>query len=258
MATTAVVRSRAVFEYHLACYRQTWRGTLASSFLTPVLFLLGLGVVLGGYVDRTPVLGLPYAEFVAPGLLAHTAMQVAMMDSATPVMNNFRWQRMYHVIAAAPPGPSDLVLGHLVYAALRVLAATVAFLVVMVVFGTVSSWGALLAPLVGLLVGLATAAPMCAFSATAEDPGVMAMVNRFVLLPMMLFAGIFFPVGEIPGVLQPLIFATPLWHGVELARAATAAAGTAWPVPVHVGYLLLWAVGGFLLARRQFAERLGA
>lgn len=258
MAGGGAERTVAVFEYHLAGYRHVWRGTVFSSFLMPVIFLLGLGFALGSYVDRTDALGMPYVQFVAPGLLAFTAMQVAMMESATPVLNNFQWQRMYHVMAAAPPRVAEMVLGHLAYVALRVLVASGAFLLVMVVFGTVSSAWAALTPLVGLLVGLAVAGPMCAFSATVTDSNAMAIVNRFVLLPMMLFAGVFFPVSQLPGILRSLVYLTPLWHAAELSRAATTAATTAWPAALHVGCLLLFSVVGLVLATVQFAKRLGA
>jgi lipooligosaccharide transport system permease protein len=79
---------------------------------------------------------------------------------------------------------------------------------------------------------------------------------RFALLPMMLFSGVFFPVEQLPVGLEPVAYALPLWHGVELCRVAVVGLDPAWPVPVHVGYLALWAVGGFVLAVTRFRKRL--
>jgi lipooligosaccharide transport system permease protein len=111
-------------------------------------------------------------------------------------------------------------------------------------------------PLVAVLVGLAVAAPMFAYSATVESPNAMAIMFRFGMLPMMLFSGVFFPVEQLPGLLQPLAHALPLWHGVELSRAATLGLETAWPAALHVGYLGLWFVVGFALALTRFRKRL--
>jgi len=103
----------AVLEYHLLVYGKVWRGTVFSSFVMPLLLFLGLGVSLGSYVDQQQVLGVPYLEFIAPGLLAYTAAQVGMMECGSMVMNNLQWQKMYHVITAAPPTVTDIVTGQL-------------------------------------------------------------------------------------------------------------------------------------------------
>jgi lipooligosaccharide transport system permease protein len=115
---------------------------------------------------------------------------------------------------------------------------------------------AVLAPAVAVLVGLAIAAPMFAYSASVSNPNTMALLFRFGLLPMMLFSGVFFPLDQLPALLQPLAYATPLWHGVELSRALVLGLPTGWPVPLHVAYLGLWVVAGYLLATARFRARL--
>lgn len=247
----------AVFEYHLAGYRRVWRGTVFSSFVMPLLFFLGMGVMVGEYVDRGGELDVPYLVFIGAGLIAFTGVQIAMVESGFPVLGSFKWRRIYYGIAAAPPRVSDMIVGQLAYIALRVLVAAVAFLLVMAAFGAVASPAAVVTPLVAVLVGLAIAAPMFAFSASVDSPNLMAVMFRFALLPMMLFSGVFFPIEQLPVGLQPLAYALPLWHGVELCRATVVPElGASWPAAAHLGYLLGWFVVGLALAVHRFRKRL--
>jgi lipooligosaccharide transport system permease protein len=245
----------AVLEYHLVCYRRTWRETVFSSFVTPMLLFIGLGTAVGAYVDGRTTLGLPYLAFIAPGLLAFTGMQVAIMESGYQVQSYMAWDRIYHGMAAAPLRVLDIIAGQLVYVALRVLAAALAFLLVMLPFDAVGSPAAMLAPVVAVLVGLAAATPMFAYAASVDGPYLMAVI-RFCTLPVMFFSGVVFPIEQLPGFLQPVAYPLPLWHAVELCRAATVGSATAWPVPAHVGVLLAWTVVGLALAHRQFTREL--
>jgi len=246
----------AVFEYHLVGYRRVWIGTVVSSLATPVLFFLGLGVIMGSYVDRNGALDIPYLHFLASGLLVSTGLQIAMTESGLPVLSHFKWERIYFGVAAAPPRVADMILGRLGYISLRVAIAAIAFLVVMVPFGAVASVWAVLLPAIAVLVGLAGAAPMFAYAATVNGANVMTVMLRFGMLPMTLFSGVFFPVGQLPVVLQPVAYALPLWHGVELSRAASLGVAPALAVPVHIGVLVLWFVVGYALAHARFTRRL--
>jgi lipooligosaccharide transport system permease protein len=248
--------SVAVLEYHLVGYKRVWRGSVFSSFVMPVLFFLGMGLAVGEYVDRGGGLDLPYVQFIGSGLLAFTGVQIAMVEASYPVMGGFKWLRTYYGMAAAPLRIGDIVVGQLGFIALRVGLAAAAFLLVMIPFGAVESGWAAVTPVFAVLTGVAVAAPMLAYSASVESDNLLAIMFRFALLPMMLFSGVFFPVEQLPVGLEPLAYALPLWHGVELCRAATVGVDTAWPVPVHLGYLALWVAGGLLLAVARFRKRL--
>lgn len=250
-------RGLAVFEYYLVAYKRVWRGSLFSSFVMPVMFFVGMGLAVGSYVDRGGGLDLPYHQFVGTGLIAFTGLQIAMIESAFPVLGGFKWRRTYYGIAAAPPTVDDIIVGHIGFVLLRVFVGATGFLIVMVPFGAVTSPWAVLMPLVSMLVGAAATTPMLAYSATVESPNMMSIVFRFGVLPMMLFSGVFFPIAQLPVGLQPLAYATPVWHGVELCRAAGLGEPVTWPVPAHLGYLALWVAGGFVLARARFRKRLG-
>ncbi len=245
-----------VFEHRLAGYRRIWRGSVFSTFLLPVLFLLGMGISVGAFVNRAGELGVPYLDYIAPGLLASTALQVAIGETTWPVMSAFSWIRTYHAMRASPLRPKDLVGGETLFVSLRVGMSAVGFLIVMILFGTVHSWWGVAALPVALVVGAAVAGPVLAFAATIKSDNMFALLYRFAVIPMTLFAGVFFPVAEMPLVARWIAYASPLWHGVELCRAATLGWPPLLPVAAHVAYLAVWAIVGYLLACSRFAKKL--
>jgi lipooligosaccharide transport system permease protein len=244
------------YEYWLYGYRRTWRGTFMSSLLNPVLYLTALGIGLGKLVNRggTP-LGVPYLEFVAPGMLAATAMQIAAIEGSFPIRAAITWTRSYHGMLATPLRVPDLIAGHLLYVATRVAAAAAIYLAVITAFGAVHSWAALAAPLVAIAIGLAFAAPVSAVSAWAEEE-VFNPLFRFVITPMFLFSGTFFPVTRLPHGLRELAYATPLWHGVKAVRSLTLGTARVGPEVFHVAYLLAFALAGAYLSYRAHRKKL--
>ena len=244
-----------VLEYHLVNYRRTWRATVLSSFVLPLFTLLGFGLGVGSYIDGD-VGGVPYLDFLVPGLIAVTALQVAIGESTWPVLGNFEWIRTYLNQFSAPLRIADILAGHLAYVCIRVLASVCAFLLIATLFGVPRSpWTLAVLPLV-VLIALAAAAPTFAFSASVPSDSYLSMFYRFVEIPMTLFAGVFFPVESLPLALRLLAYVSPLWHGVELSRAAMLGLTPAWSVPGHVLCLAAWAVVGILLAHARFRRRL--
>ena len=247
--------TRFVLEYHLVSYRRVWRSSVLSSFVLPLLTMLGFGVGVGSYVTGG-VDGVPYLDWIVPGLIASTAMQVAIGDSTWPVLGGFEWQRIYYGQAAAPLRVAEILDGHLAFVVFRVLTSCGAFLVIAATFGTMHSWWALATLPVAALVGLAVAAPTFAYSSTIRTDSYLAVLIRLGMIPMSLFSGVFFPVESLPGLLRWIAYALPLWHGVDLSRAATLGVAPAWSATGHVLYLALWAGLGWWLALRQFGRRL--
>jgi lipooligosaccharide transport system permease protein len=245
----------AVLEYHLVGYRRTWRASALSSFVLPVLTVLGFGLSVGHFVTAG-VNGVPYLDYIAPGLVASTAANVAIGDSAWPVLGNFQWIRIYYAQAAAPLRVVDILGGHLAFVLLRTVASSAVFLLVLTAFGAVHSpWALAMLPAT-VLLGLAVATPTFAYTASIKVDYYLAMLFRFAVIPMGLFAGVFFPVESLPPVLRILAYATPLWHGVDLCRAAALGAAPEWSVPGHLLVLTAWAVIGWLLAAARFRRRL--
>lgn len=246
----------AVFEHQLVSYRRLWRASAVSSFVLPLMFLLGMGVSVGSYVDGRGALPADYLDYIAPGLLASTVLQIAVQESTWPVHASFLWTRIYHGMRSTPLRVGDILAGHLAFVLLRALMAAAAFLVVMVAVGAVHSpWGLATLP-VSVLLGLACAAPTFAYSAFITEDGMFTVLLRFGVIPMTLFAGVFFPVDAMPLVARWLAYASPLWHAVELCRAGTLGTPTAWGVGAHVAYLLAWCAAGVWLARWRFLKRL--
>ncbi|CAN5215603.1 ABC transporter permease [soil metagenome] len=255
---SALTRTLRSFDYWGYQYRRIWKGTVVSSVMTPVLFLAAMGVGLGSLVDEGGRLGGEYLLFLAPGLLAATAMQTASFESMYPVMGAIKWVRTYHAMLATPLGVGAVLGGHLLWVVFRLTTTCLAFLVVMALFGAAGSPAALLALPAAVLCGMAFAAPLFAFSAAVDRDAGFAAVQRFVLVPMFLFSGTFFPVDQLPRALEWVAYATPLWHGVDLCRSLALGSQGLLDALGHVGYLSLWILAGVLVARITFARRLAA
>jgi lipooligosaccharide transport system permease protein len=249
----------SVLEFDLVSYKRTWRGSVLSSFVLPVLFVVGFGFGVGHLIDAGGRLGhVRYLDYIVPGMLASTAMQVAFGESAWPVMSRFNWIRTYHAMVAAPLRIVDILAGDLSFLLFRIVNATVVFLAVTAIFGGVHSWWAIaVLPVCGLL-GMAIAAPIFAYAARVEQDSYFPLLQRVVVIPMSLFAGVFFPVAALPTGLRWLAYASPLWHAVEVCRAATLPAfHLSWlAILGHLAYLAAWAGVGFWLAWLAFRRRL--
>lgn len=245
------------YEYWLMSYRRVWRGSVVSTLLNPVLYLTALGVGLGKLVNKgSHPLGVSYVAFVAPGLLAAVAMQIAAFESSYPVMASIKWTRQYHAMLATPLRVRDVLYGHLLYIVSRVTVSTGIYLAVLALFGALKSPLAVLAWPSAVLIGLAFAAPISAIAAWAKKDNVFSSLFRFGITPLFLFSGTFFPVSRLPVGLRQLAYATPLWHGVDLCRRLTLGTATWGLSLVHVAYLLAFAGAGIWLALRSYTRTL--
>jgi lipooligosaccharide transport system permease protein len=244
-------------EFFLTQYKRIWRGTAISSVVTPVVYLLALGVGLGVFVDRTTDLpdGVSYLEFVAPGLMAATAMQMATFESAWPVLGAIKWDRQYHAMLATPLRVRDVMLGHQAFFAFRLVTTATIYFIVITAFGAVSSPLGVLTIPVTLLVGLSFTGPIAARAAKNESDSSFVAIFRFVILPMFLFSGTFFPISGLPAPLEVIAWFTPLWHGVTLCRDLTLGTTSATDL-LHLAYLLAFVAAGMFAARWTYRKRL--
>ncbi|MBA3235223.1 MAG: ABC transporter permease [Chloroflexi bacterium] len=250
-----------VVEHRFLQYRRTFRSSIFSSFLSPILFLTAMGIGLGSYVSDSASAalgGVPYLVFLAPGLLAATVMQSASFESMFPVMGGLVWNRVFHAMYATPITPRDIALGLLVWIALRLTLVATIFTVVIIAFGAANSPLVLLAIPAAVLTGMAFAGPIAAFSATQKTPNTFAAIFRFGITPLFLFSGTFFPISSLPVVLQGLAWLTPLYHGVALTRGLSLGTIGNDPVAavVHVLYLVALATIGAILTVRNISRRL--
>lgn len=233
----------------------------------PILYLLGLAVGLAALI-QAPVddrgVEVPYLVFVAPALLMTAAIAVASEEFTYPVMSGFKWRRYFYGFNASPISSPQIAGGVVTGAAARMLVTvTLYYLFIWIFFawlhpGDTSPETAWLMIPIGLLAGLSFGIPLMAYAASIEDDrGQFALVQRFVFMPMFLFSGTFYPLANLPLWLQWIGWISPLWHASELGRIVTYGEPATEPIVwVHLGYLLVLAVGGFVVARRMFTRRL--
>jgi lipooligosaccharide transport system permease protein len=245
--------------FWLTDYRRTWRGSIYSSILSPLLFLGAMGLGLGTLVNRHGTSGLggvSYLVFITPGLLAASAMETAVGDATYPVYGCVKWNKTYQAATASPLRPADIFHGHVMFVTMRLFMNGAVFLAVAATLGGIRSREALAALPVAVLTGLAFATPIEAWSVTRTRDTSFAMIYRFGMIPLFLFSGTFFPVTQLPGWLQPVAYITPLWHGVALCRALSLGTATLGGAVVHVAYLAAFATAGVLAGTRAYRRRL--
>ena len=257
-ALSTTQRVGSVAAYFVDVYRRVWQGSIIGRFLSPLLFLLSMGLGLGSLVDRSSggVDGHTYLQFVVPALVANQAMWVAMGESTYQVMGYIKWNRMYEAMLATPLSVRDVLTGHLLTVAGHLTVASTIFVGVAALFGGFASWWALLGIPLGVLTGLAFAIPVFGYTARQEDEDGFNILYRLVVTPLMLFSGTFFPVEQLPALLRPVAWVTPLWHGVESSRAAAFGQPFTWAVALHVLVLLGFVGAGWVWALRGFTRRL--
>jgi len=253
-----------VLEHRLLFYRRTYRASIFSSFLSPVMFLAAMGIGLGSYVDASGAAaagltaGVTYAVFLAPGLLAANAMQTAAGESTYPIMAAIEWVRQFPAMLATPITVRDIVLGQLGYLVFRLGLVAVIFVIVVVLLGAAASPAILLTIPVAILTGLAFATPISALSARLKRPEHFSLLFRFGITPMFLFSGTFFPIEQLPAAIQPVAYLTPLYHGVALSRGLALGTLDAANFAVHAGYLAALTVIGAVLFEHFLRRRLVA
>jgi lipooligosaccharide transport system permease protein len=252
----------AAYEHQLLLYSRTWRGSLFGNFAQPALFLVAMGIGLGSYVDSgggsQALGGVSYLQWLAPALLVSSVMQGSVFEATFPILAGFHWVRRFHAMYATPLTPYSIASGQLAWIATRATLVGGIFTVVIVLFGAAATPGIILTVPVGTLTALAFAGPIAAYMTTQRDTTSFNSIWRFGITPLFLFSGTFFPIDQLPEVLQKVAWVLPLWHGVDLGRAL--ALGTAWENPpleiAHLVILATYAIGGAVATLVMFRRRL--
>ncbi len=246
-----------VVEYDAMVFRRIWRGTIMTSFFSPLFFLAAMGLGLGGFVNRgAGIGGVPYIEFLAPGLIAAATMQTAAGETMYPILSKIIWDRSYDAMLATPLRIGEVVAGETAWVTIRMLMVSSIFWIVMAVFGVIHSPLALLVIPAATLCGLAFATPIMAFTASQRDESGFPNIFRFGIMPLFLLGGAFFPISKLPLALQAVAWTTPLAHGVELCRSLVIGNTVPAEAALHVAVMAAYATAGFLVARTVFMRRL--
>jgi lipooligosaccharide transport system permease protein len=255
---TVLAASGRVWQRNWLVYRRLWHRSLAFGFLQPVLFLTAMGIGLGTLIgtDTAAFGGVDYIDWLGPGLLAAMAMQTATFESTYPIMNKIMWGRNYEAMLSTPVGIPSIVGGELGWTAFRIGTLATVFLVVLTLFGVASSPLALLAIPFAILIGVAFSACLIAFTATQKNDVGFSAIFRFVINPLFLFSGTFFPLSQLPDQVEWVPWLTPLFHGVELIRGAVLGTLDPMTAPIHLAYLLVMFGIGAWLAERNLTRRM--
>ncbi|GAA1238027.1 ABC transporter permease [Oryzihumus leptocrescens] len=248
--------ARILVERNVMSFRHGWIAII-TGFAEPVFYLFSLGIGLGSLVRTVTTDGgtvVPYAHFVAPALLASSAMNGAVFDSTFNVFFKLKYAKLYDSVLATPLGPRDVAVGEIGWALIRGSLYAAAFLAVAVAAGTVHSWWALLAVPAATLIGFAFAA-VGMFATTFMRSWVDFDYVTLAIQPMFLFSATFFPLATYPGAVQWVVQLTPLYHGVALERALML--GEVGPgLAIHVGYLVVMGLLGLVGTARRIEKLL--
>ena len=257
------MRAWHAFRYWLTVYRRTWRGTIVISVANPMLFLLGIGLGLGHLVDHghsasATLNGVSYSAFFAPGLLAASSMQTGYIEGGGRVTTAAGSAGSYRTATTTPLEPGEILAGHLLFIAFRLLTSSAAFVAVMAMFGIGAGWWVLAALPAALLTGLAFAVPVAAWAVGLRSIRKLQAGFRFVLMPMYMFSGTFFALDQLPRGVRLVASALPLAQGVALCRSLSLGTASAADVAARAGYLTAFVVAGVAVARVTYRRRLHA
>jgi lipooligosaccharide transport system permease protein len=247
-----------IAEHRIRGVRAWWKTFVITAVGNPLLYLVSLGVGLATLVPKG-VGGVPYVVFVAPALLVTAAVTAAAEESTYPYLMGFKWNPIFLAMNAAPLTGAQIAQGMAIAIGFRVVITAVVY------YAIAAAFGAVLLPLTGwlavpaaVLAGMALSSLITAFTATVtEDKGQMAIIMRFIVMPLFLFSGTFFPLERLPLALQWIGWISPVWHGTQLGRDATYGLGEpAWLAVVHVVYLAVLATAGLLRTQQVITRRL--
>lgn len=237
-----------------------WAGIiLFAAVINPTLYLVSIGIGVGSLIDaNNGVNGVSYLTFLAPALLASAAIQGSSDEVIFPVMDGFKWNRTFFGMRSTPLTARQISLGIFLAAMARAIVSIVIYWIVLYFFGALESGTAWLAMPAALLAGASMAAVMLALAARIENENFFfTLVGRFIMIPMFLFSGTFYPLTQMPVFLQFFGWISPLWHATELGRYLTydyPLSGL--QLAIHMGVLSTMVVVGLFLSARVFAKRL--
>ena len=256
MATPAAVR---IAERELLLYRRIWRENVIGAFVQPFLYLVGVGVgsLIDDGGDRAAILGeTSYFAFYATALLATTAMFNTSQEALWPTMDGFRWSNAFRGMIGTPLEPRDLATAFLLTFGGRALVTSGGVACVLALFPSTRSLGLFGAVPAAVLCGLAFAMPIAAWTGSRDVDNTFPAILRFVVMPMFLFGGAFYPVEQLPRALEVIAWFTPLWHAIELCRELVLGGVDTGSAVGHVSVLVSYIAAGWLACTIVFDRRL--
>lgn len=251
-----------VAEYRLRNMSKWITSIILTSFANPIVYLLAIGIGVGSLVDANTggagINGVSYLTFLAPALLATASIQAAMDETAFPTLEGFVWNKSFFGMNSTQLTAGQIVDGIIIAAFVRAFLTSGAYLIVLWAFGAVSFESMPILFLIASAAGLSFGAMMlAATSFITEDDGFFAIVYRFIVAPMFLFSGTFYPLEQMPIFLQWIGWISPLWHSTNLARSLSYGLEVpSWLLLVHVLFLVVTFAVAMVIGKKQFERRL--
>ena len=262
-----VARIRSIGAAYIAEARinqmSKWKGIIAIVAIgNPLFYLIAIGIGVGVLVNQNSGTagtgGVEYITFIAPALLASAALTGAMDETMFPVMEGFKWRKLFYAMNATPITGGQIALGVFMAAMLRVAFTVICYWVLLVAFGVVTisqSWDVV--PITMFAAGAFGATIMAITAKVKNEDYFMTVLGRLIIMPMFLFSGTFFPLTNMPIYLQPIGWISPLWHATELGRHFSYGYPVSfWMLVIHFGYLATMLSVGLTYAQKIFSERL--
>ncbi len=253
-----------VAEYRLRNMSKWFGAIVAFGLGNPVLYLLSVGIGIGALVDNVSggenSLGVPYLTFLAPALLATAAIQSAMDETTFPTMQGFLWDKSFFSMIATQLMGRDIVGGIMIASSIRCIFNTITYGLVLVLFGAIGIESLFVLVVAAIFAGISFAAVMLAVTSfVKQDDGFYAIVGRFVIAPMFMFSGTFYPLESLPIYLQWIGWISPVWHATNLGRNLSYGLEVEpWLLAVHVLFLGALLVASMIVATKKFNARLSA
>ena len=239
-----------------------WRSVLAFGLGNPVLYLMSVGIGIGSLVNKhmgaNGLDHVPYLTFLAPALLVTAAIQGAMDEVTFPTLQGFNWDRSFYSMNATAISPRQIVNGVMLAAVARCIVQVALYEAALIAFGAISISSVPALTIGAIFAGFSFASVMFALSARIkDDDGVFAIVGRFIITPMFMFSGTYYPLASLPIYLQWIGWISPVWHATQIGRALS------YGMPItpemfllHIGFLSVLAVVGMSLTYPPFKKRL--
>lgn len=253
-----------VAEYRLRNMSKWFGAIVAFGLGNPVLYLLSVGIGIGALVDNVSggdnPLGVPYLTFLAPALLATAAIQSAMDETTFPTMQGFLWDKSFFSMIATQLMGRDIVGGIMIASSIRCIFNTITYGLVLVLFGAIGIESLFVLVVAAIFAGISFDAVMLAVTSfVKQDDGFYAIVGRFVIAPMFMFSGTFYPLESLPIYLQWIGWISPVWHATNLGRNLSYGLEVEpWLLAVHVLFLGALLVASMIVATKKFNARLSA
>jgi lipooligosaccharide transport system permease protein len=206
-----------VLDRHLKVFGRTWQHNLMFNVMEPLLYLSAMGFGLGAFVQEID--GMSYIQFIAPGMIALSAMYSATFECTYGTFVRLHYQKAFHAMLAGPVTVKDVVLGEILYGMMKSVLFGIVILVVVALLGQIPSWQALWIPLFLILPGTLFSIMALCYSGITTNIDYINYYITLVIMPFFLFGGLYFPVSALPGVVQKLNWLNPLYHSVEVCRA---------------------------------------